>query len=291
MSEQRSTPTPPALPARLQRDDRAWKRTNGLRALAAAAFAHPSRRWSVGPVESEEELLSACRLVYGQYVKVGYEPAHDAGLRVTPHHLMPTTRVIVARDLTSTERGAAPRIVGTATLVVDGPLGLPLETLCGPCIATMRARGVKMGEVISNAVLPEFTGIEVVALLLYGCGEAARRQGVTTLVSTYARHHAAFFQGLVGAEPFGPVSAYDHGHGAIAQCHRTNLLCMHQAPPADGVCLTHGSFAVDGALAVRLVANHAELAASLSAAERQHIADAMRVHGLAVPGWPALASA
>jgi hypothetical protein len=267
----------------VRRDDRSWQRTNGLRASAAAALAHPSRQWSVGPVESEEELLCAYRVVYDQYVKVGYEPAHDAGLRITKHHLLPTTTVFVVRDMTPAQSGGTPRIVGTATLVVDGPLGLPLESLCGTCIEAMRARGARMGEVISNAVLPEFTGIEVVSLLLYACGEGARALGLTTLVSTYARHHATFFQSLLGAEPFGRISAYDHGHGAIAQCHRTNLAKLRQALPNSGLSLSQKSFAMTGALAAHLLTNHDELSASLSTADKRCIAAVMRAHGETAP--------
>src|SRR5215475_11839692 len=65
-------------------------------------------------------LDEAFRLVHDQYVWRGFMTApHPSGRRVNLRHALPSTRVFVASD--------GVRVVGTASLIPDSPLGLPMD--------------------------------------------------------------------------------------------------------------------------------------------------------------------
>jgi hypothetical protein len=69
---------------------------------------------------------------------------HASGRRVNLRHALPSTRVFVAQD------GA--RVVGTATVFQDSPLGLPMHEVFGDQLAAMRARGSSVAEISALAM-------------------------------------------------------------------------------------------------------------------------------------------
>jgi hypothetical protein len=90
-------------------------------------------------------LDGAFRLVHAQYVWRGFMRApHWSGRRVDLRHALPSTRVFVVQD--------GPRVVGTATVFQDSPLGLPMDEVFADQLAPMRAAGRRVAEVSALAM-------------------------------------------------------------------------------------------------------------------------------------------
>lgn len=85
------------------------------------------------------EIEAAARILHDAYVARGLISPHPSGVRVTPHLLLPTTTIFIAK------RGDV--VIGTMALILDGPLGLPMGKIYGEEIAVLRAQGRKLAEV------------------------------------------------------------------------------------------------------------------------------------------------
>jgi hypothetical protein len=111
----------------------------------------------VNVASSVEEMEGAARLVHDAYVARGLIDPQPAGVRITPHGLLPSTVVFVAR--------VGSRVVGTCSLVLDSPLGLPLERAFGTEVRELRDRGERLAEVEALAVATEHRRVGVSYLL------------------------------------------------------------------------------------------------------------------------------
>lgn len=89
--------------------------------------------------ETVPELLESARLLHAMYVARGLIDPKPSGMRSTPHLLLPSTATFIAR------RGG--EIIGTLSLVVDSPLGLPMEKAFPAEVAAVRAPGRRAAEV------------------------------------------------------------------------------------------------------------------------------------------------
>tara|TARA_Y100000296_G_C5160436_1_gene251513 strand:+ start:175 stop:1380 length:1206 start_codon:yes stop_codon:yes gene_type:complete len=69
--------------------------------------------------ETDDELFQAFSLVQKMYEKGKIVDRNTTGLRVTKFHLLPTTKVIVAK--------IGDEVIGTVSQIMDTPLGLPID--------------------------------------------------------------------------------------------------------------------------------------------------------------------
>ncbi|HVA51217.1 MAG TPA: hypothetical protein VNH11_33050 [Pirellulales bacterium] len=88
---------------------------------------------------TQQERAGAFRLLYEAYVKAGLMAANGYQMRVTVHHLLPTTTLFVAVQ--------ADEVVATISLIGDGRLGLPMECVYGPDVQRLREPACWLGEV------------------------------------------------------------------------------------------------------------------------------------------------
>jgi len=133
-------------------------------------------------------------------------------MRVTPYHLLPTTEVFIALL-----RGEA---IFTVSLVVDGQLGLPMESVYRKLVAARRAEGFLVGEVSCLAdrrsqfrrFFPVFLRLTRVMV------QYARRQGLDELLVAVHPKHARFYQRFMSFEMIGEETAYPavRNHPAVA---------------------------------------------------------------------------
>lgn len=98
----------------------------------------------IRPAQDSGEVEKALELVYQNYLKMGYTKEEASGIRLTPHHLIPSTTVIVA--LINDE------IVGTLSIISENALSLPLEKEFS--LAKLRANGERICEVGALAIDP-----------------------------------------------------------------------------------------------------------------------------------------
>jgi hypothetical protein len=124
--------------------------------------------------ESEADTFAAARGVHDSYVERGIMTPHPTGLRVTPHVVLPTTRVFVAK--------LAGRVVGTISLVIDSPMGLPMDAVYGAELAALRTPTTRVAEVGALAIAREHRGTGLVFLLNRIMFECAARLAIDRLV-------------------------------------------------------------------------------------------------------------
>src|SRR4051794_40333126 len=90
---------------------------------------------------SAAEYFDAFRCLHECYVRRGLIRKQAAQLRLTRHHLLPDTAVLLAR-----RQG---QILGTLSLVVNGPLGLPMHAVYWDEINALVASGARVAEATS----------------------------------------------------------------------------------------------------------------------------------------------
>jgi hypothetical protein len=176
--------------------------------------------------DSPTERRDAFRLVYDQYLKTGLSEPNVHRVRVTPYHLLPTTHVFVAYN-----RG---EIMATMSLVGDGELGLPLESVYGEEVGLRRAQGLRLSEVSCLAdrrsdrrdFLTVFVGLSRVL------AQFARRQGYDQLLVVCHPKHSAFYRRYLGFDMIGSVAECPHVQNkpAVPLCLDFDYVDHH--PPA-----------------------------------------------------------
>jgi hypothetical protein len=154
--------------------------------------------------DSPTERRDAFRLVYDQYLNTGLSKPNAHRVRVTPYHLLRTTHVFVAYFKRE--------IIATMTLVGDGELGLPLESIYRDEVSRRREQGLMISEVSCLAdrranrrdFLTVFCGLSRVL------AQFARRQGYDQLLVVCHPKHSAFYRRYLGFDMIGSVAECPH---------------------------------------------------------------------------------
>ena len=151
---------------------------------------------------SREDLESTFRLLYAAYVEGGIAYPNAQGLRATPYHLFPSTEVAVA--------SYTGWVVCTATLVRDGPMGLPMESVYKKQVEQRRARGLSLAEIscLAHAQRPATRYFQHVVGVMSLVAQAARSRGVEQLLLTVHPRHARFYSRYLGCELIGGLTHY-----------------------------------------------------------------------------------
>ncbi len=150
-----------------------------------------------GLARTTDERLGAFRLIHQAYVRAGLGKPLPLGLRVTRHQIQPRSQIFVGM--------LGGEVVSTVSLIGDGPLGLPMESMFGPEVAQLRAQGESVSEVCCLAdrrqdvrrFLPTFR--EMTRLM----AQFARYQTIDSLLITVNPRHVKFYTHYLG---FVPVS-------------------------------------------------------------------------------------
>jgi hypothetical protein len=182
-------------------------------------LSHASQRTSslgaqitMSIARSHSDLEDAFGLVYRSYVRAGLDSPNPTGLRLTKFHFLPTTDVILARN------AGVP--IATASLFVDGDLGLPAESMYGAEIQQLKDRGMRLAEVGSLADRRESPArfIQMFRVLSTLISQAAQQRGCNGLIAATHPRHARFYIKQIGFEPFGEIRAcpYAQGNPAVA---------------------------------------------------------------------------
>ena len=108
-------------------------------ALEGCIRAHECEDVIVKVASNRAEFDGAFRLVYRSYLRAGLCSPSANQIRITPYHLLPSTDVLVGML-----RG---EVISTLSLVRDGELGLPMESVYREEVARRRADGLRLAEV------------------------------------------------------------------------------------------------------------------------------------------------
>jgi hypothetical protein len=156
------------------------------------------------------ERCAAFELVYRKYVEAQLIQPNRFQFRVTPYHPLPTTNIFVATE--------AERVICTMTLIGDGELGLPMESIYPAEILQRRRKNLYVGEVSCLAFEPislsQFMLIFMQLTRLMA--QHARCYGMDQFVIAVHPQHARFYQRFMGFEQVGPLKTYPSVRNAPA---------------------------------------------------------------------------
>jgi len=133
-----------------------WIRNWYLR-RKAALHQTPVDRYEVRIARSVKEYQDAFRLIHVAYVYQGIEPVRGMEMRITPQHVLPESTVFVAYE--------GETLVGTMTVTLDSPAGLPLDHDYPEPLMRLREQGARMVEFGSLAVVRKCWHTGVTTLL------------------------------------------------------------------------------------------------------------------------------
>lgn len=142
--------------------------------------------------ENRFEREESLRLVYHEYRRVGLIDANPYDVRVTPYHLLSSTAIIAAV--------ADQEVTATVTLVMDGELGVPMESIFPDEIEWLRDQGVSFAEVscLANGCRDRVRAFPLFLSVNRLMAQYARRQGAEKLVIAVHPRHAAFYRRYMG---------------------------------------------------------------------------------------------
>lgn len=174
-----------------------------------------------------EDREAAFRLVYQNYLRKGLIEPNPYEMRVTPYHLLPTTNVFIAQ-----EHG---EVICTVTLIGDGDLGLPMESIYPEQVLDARERGFSVGEVSSLAVrgdvefkafLPIF--VKITRLM----AQHARTFGMDQFLIVTHPKHGRFYERFMGFQQIGSATEYPMVRNAPAAAYCLDFARIDRERPA-----------------------------------------------------------
>lgn len=157
------------------------------------------------------DLLAAFRLLHDSYVRAGLDTRNRRRVRITRHHLLPTTEVFVAK-----RRG---EVIGTISMVVDSEReGLPMDAMYQDELDRLRGSGLRLAETGCMAghseVLSELLPIvgEFARLVV----QVAKDRGIDAIVAATHPRHARFYVRALGYHPFTEIRECSYAAGNLA---------------------------------------------------------------------------
>ncbi|WP_063870273.1 N-acyl amino acid synthase FeeM domain-containing protein [Novipirellula maiorica] len=183
-----------------------------LSAHEAASSQPTVRDLTISLARSREDLRQAFRLVYQSYYDAGLAVDTPSGMRLTPFHLVPTTEVLVAK-LDDT-------VTSTLSMIGDGYLGLPMQSMYPREIKELRDQGLRLAEIGSLADRRDspVRFIETFAELGRLLVQVAHSRGIDGFVVATHPKHARLYKRVMGFRQIGELSdcPYANGNPAVA---------------------------------------------------------------------------
>lgn len=183
-----------------------------LTAFEGCIRAHECDEVLVKVAASRTEREGAFQLVYRSYLRAGLCSPCANQMRVTPYHLLPSTDVFVG-----VLRG---EVISTLSLVRDGELGLPMESVYGDEVERRRAQGLRLAEVSCLADRRKeparFFGLfcDLSRLMT----QMAAAEGIDQLLIAVHPRHARMYARAMAFQQIGDVRDYPlvNGNAAVA---------------------------------------------------------------------------
>lgn len=156
---------------------------------------------------SRGERQAVFELIYRSYLRAGLCTKSDCGMRATPYQLLSSTDIFLAEL-----RG---QVISTVSLVRDGDLGLPMESLYPEEVAARRAAGVKVAEVSCLADRRQGTArfFGLFCDLARLMAQLARNTSVDELLVVVNPRHAPLYRRYMAFEQIGEERDYDAVEG------------------------------------------------------------------------------
>ena len=145
--------------------------------------------YSLSIASTRKDFELAFRIVHDSYTEEGLMRPHRSGMRITKYHALPTTTVLIAK--------LGDEAVGTATIIQDSPLGLPIDEICD--VNRFRRSGNHLAEISSLAIAKTSRGRAEILLPIvrYCFNYCYTFAGIDNMISVVNPGHQAFYEGLL----------------------------------------------------------------------------------------------
>ncbi|MBW2735346.1 MAG: hypothetical protein JRH20_23425 [Deltaproteobacteria bacterium] len=154
--------------------------------------------YRVSIARTVDEYQDAFRLVRTGYVYQGYLPMRSPELRIYNQHVLPESVVLIAKK--------GENVVGTMTVTLDSPAGLPLDKDYGDALTELRAGGEKLVEFGALAVLQPYQGSGVPTLMNMAAWWLAHNiLGAERVVIGVNPRAVSWYRATMAFLPFGPL--------------------------------------------------------------------------------------
>lgn len=191
--------------------------------VAARVIAKADDKVQLKVTETKQEREAALRLVHQTYCRSGLAASNGNGLRVMKHHLATSTEILIASQ--------SNKVLFTTTLVRDGEVGMPLESLFAEEVAELRSQGAKLAEVSCLAtdlgVTDKRHRFELLVEMFSLIAQTARRRGVDRLLLAVHPRHAKAYERMFGCVRVSAVKEY------AAVQDNPAVLCVHDFAASD----------------------------------------------------------
>jgi len=225
-----------------------WLVDHWIRKNKAQFESLPCARFTVRLATTEKDLEQAFRLVQVSYASLGIEELSDKALRLNEHHLLSEALVLVAHE--------NDRLVGTLSLTLDSPAGLPLDDDFPEDLDRLRETSTRISELGSFAVVQRCRNSGVSQLLAF----AATRLAYATTDRTHIAigvhpKMAPFYRAAFAFTPLGASRPHAHLHapvvGLVSERQRTydHLRRHYRRRTPSGFLVhehTHGTAPIPG---------------------------------------------
>jgi hypothetical protein len=157
-------------------------------------------RFKVRVARTVQDYEQAFRLVHAGYVVQGIESPLDPDLRVTEQHVLPEATVLLAYE--------GDRAVGTMTVTIDSPAGLPLDKDYPESLRELRRTGARLAEFGSFTIVSRCRGSGVAQLLSLAALRVSVQCGATDIVIGVHPKTIPFYRGVWGFDALGEPKAH-----------------------------------------------------------------------------------
>ena len=154
----------------------------------------PLDRFKLVVAQSTAQYRDAFRLLQVGYVFQGIEPVSGRQMRISEHHVLLASTVILAYE--------GEQLVGTMTVTLDSPALLPLDDDYPQALSELRRSG-RLAEFGSFSIVRRCWGSGVAHLLAIACAQVALRQQAEQLVIGVHPRAVDLYAALWGWRPFG----------------------------------------------------------------------------------------
>lgn len=166
-----------------------------------------SEDFYLGPARNFSEICAAFKLVQMRYLDLGYALPNKSGMRFTFQNLLNTSTTFVA-----VMEGS---VLATATLMIDSPAGLPLQSVFKREHYLFRRQYALFGEGTMFACQSDFEnkGMGIIIHLVRIIFDYCLDQGINTFFIVVHPKHVGFYQKVLGFEIVSSANSCHHVRG------------------------------------------------------------------------------
>jgi len=164
------------------------------------------------PADCREDFRQAFRLLYDKYLESKLTCPNPLKMRIAAHQLWPESEILVAKQNR--------RVVGTVTLIGDGPRKLPLDKIFPRELRSLRREGLRILEVGCLAAIADRNHLHspIYLALTRATIQHARLRDCDRMLAAVHPRHSKFYERAMAFRRLSGEVPYDSVEGSLAVC-------------------------------------------------------------------------